>query len=312
MKWQIGKRKGSESADPNRPVALSQRARRRKWRTWRDALLLVAPFTILYIVLFLYPSGRVLQLSFTSAGLAGGGEYVGFANYERLLQDPLFWTSFRNTWYFVLLTVVPNTALGLIFALMVVRLTRLKSIVLAMFFLPYILPVSVVTLTWQWIMDRNFGIFNQIFGTSLAVFGNPIWAMPTVAFVTIWWTVGFNMLLFIAGLQGISKEYYEAASIDGANSLQIFRNVTWPLLWPITALVLTLQLIAQLKIFDQIYLLTGGGPFNSTVVLLMHVYREGFQRFNGGYASAISVILFIVILVASLVQYRFLRTGAAR
>ena len=284
---------------------------------WRDAFLLVAPFTILYAIFFLWPTVRVFQLSVTNAPLIGDGSFVGLANYERILNDPLFMRSVRNTLYFVLLTVVPNTAVGLILALMVVRLKRLRPPILAAFFLPFMLPVSVVTLIWLWMVDSNFGILQYILtyfnnGRPLAPFRNPDWAMPMVALVTVWWTVGFNMLLFIAGLQGISKEYYEAAALDGATGLQRFRHITWPLLWPITALVLTLQLIAQLKIFDQVYLLTGGGPFNSTIVMLQYVYREAFQQFRGGYASAISVALFIMIFVLSILQFTFLRGNRRR
>ena len=291
----------------------AQRSHRRKWRMWRDALLLVAPFFLLYLVFFLYPTFRVVQLSFTESPLIGEGRFIGFENYRTLLNDAMFWRSLRNTFYFVVLTVIPNTALGLVFALMVVRLKRLKSIVLAAFFLPFMLPVSVVTLIFQWLLNTQFGILQPLLqavtGENLAVFSDRNWAMPSVALITVWWTVGFNMLLFIAGLQGISKEYYEAASLDGATGAQIFRYVTWPLLWPITALVLTLQLIAQLKIFDQVYLLTNGGPFNSTLVTLLYMYREAFQRFDGGYSSTIAMALFVIILVASLLQYRFLRAG---
>ncbi len=283
---------------------------------WRDALLLITPFTLLYLIFFIFPTFRVFQLSFMEVPLiGGGGEYIGFENYRELMTDSRFWSSVRHTFYFVLLTVIPNTAMGLIFALMVVRLDRLKSLVLAAFFIPFMLPVSVVTLIWQWLLDSQFGILQNLFGLfgeRIAVFGDPNWAMPSVAFITVWWTVGFNMLLFIAGLQGIGKDYYEAASLDGATGLQIFRFVTWPLLWPITTLVLTLQLIAQLKIFDQVYLLTGGGPFNSTIVTLQYMYNEAFQSFNGGYSSTIAVALFIIILVVSLIQVRFLRSGGAR
>ncbi|MEM7737735.1 MAG: sugar ABC transporter permease [Deinococcota bacterium] len=286
---------------------------RRKWRMWRDALLFVTPFVLLYLLFFIYPTFRVFQLSLTEAPLIGEGRFIGLENYRRLMEDRLFWRSLRNTFYFVLLTVIPNTFVGLLFALMVIRLKRLRSVVLAAFFLPYMLPVSVVTLVWQWLLNPQFGILQPVFqlftGESIAVFTNRTWAMPSVAFITVWWTVGFNMLLFISGLQGISKEYYEAASLDGANGLQKFGYITWPLLWPITALVLMLQLIAQLKIFDQMYLLTGGGPFNSTMVTLQYMYREAFQRFDGGYSSTIAMALFIIILVASLLQYRFLRAG---
>ena len=289
---------------------------KRRRRMWRDAFLLVTPFLLLYLIFFIYPTYRVVQLSLTESPLIGDGVFIGLENYRTLFADAMFWKSLRNTFYFVVLTVIPNTFVGLMFALMVVRLNRLKSVVLAAFFLPFMLPVSVVTLIWQWLLNAQFGIMQPLFvaltGDTLAVFTDRNWAMPSVAFITVWWTVGFNMLLFIAGLQGISKEYYEAASLDGANGLQIFRSITWPLLWPITALVLTLQLIAQLKIFDQVYLLTGGGPFNSTMVILQYMYREAFQRFDGGYSSAIAMALFVIILVLSLLQYRFLNAGSAR
>jgi multiple sugar transport system permease protein len=288
--------------------------KKRKWRMWRNAFLLVAPFTLLYLLFFIYPTWRVLQLSLYDAQLIGGEPtFIGLENYRFLWEDPLFWRSVRNTLYFVLLTVIPNTAVGLVFALMVVRLKRLRSMVLAAFFLPNILPVSVVTLIFQWIFDSQFGIaqvaFQAFFDENIAVFANPNWAMPMVAFVTIWWTVGFNMLLFIAALQGISKDYYDAAALDGANDMQKFLYVTWPLLWPITTLVLTLQLILQLKIFDQVFLLTGGGPFNSTIVVLLYMYRQAFTRFDGGYSSTIAVALFFLILVVSIFQVRVLRSG---
>lgn len=289
---------------------------RRKRTMWRAAFLLVTPFAALYLVFFLYPTYRIVQLSLTDAPLIGPGNFVGLENFQRLLGDALFLRSLRNTFYFVLLSVVPNTALGLVFALMVVRLRSFRSTVLAAFFLPYMLPVSVVTLIWQWLLNTQFGIVQRAFGLfgegRVALFSSPTWAMPTVAFVTVWWTVGFNMLLFIAGLQGISKEYYEAAALDGATDAQTFRHITWPLLWPITALVLTLQLIAQLKIFDQIYLLTNGGPFNTTLVTLLYMYRQGFQSNNGGYAATVAVALFVIILFASLVQVRLLGMGARK
>lgn len=303
-------RQKRRKADETFSVAMKEpRSRRRKLLMWRDAALLVTPFMLLYLVFFIFPTLRVFQLSFTDAPLIGGGNFVGLANYKRLMGDFLFWKSLKNTGYFVLLTVIPNTLIGLMFALMVVRLKRLRSWVLAAFFLPNMLTVSVVTIIWQWILDSQFGVFNLLLGTKFAVFSSPDWAMPMIAFITIWWTVGFNMLLFIAGLQAIPKEYYEAASIDGATGNQVFFGITWPLLWPITALVLTLQLIAQLKIFDQVWLTTRGGPFNSTIVMLQFVYREAFQNFRGGYASAISIVLFLIIMVASILQFWILRSG---
>ncbi|BDP44166.1 sugar ABC transporter permease (plasmid) [Deinococcus aetherius] len=273
------------------------------------ALLMVAPFVLLYLVFLIYPSLRVLQLSLTNADLTGQGEYVGLSNYARLLREPTFWTALLNTLYFILLTVVPNTLVGLGLALLVTRLNRLKGLVLACFFLPYVLPVSVVTNIWNWVLDSNFGIVNTMTHSTVAWFQDPVWAMPAVAFVTIWWTVGFNILLFIAGLQNIPPEIYEAAALDGASGFRLFRSITWPNLWPVTSLVLLLQLIAQFKIFDQVYLLTAGGPFDKTLVLLLYSYREGFQQQHGGYASTIGVVLMVVILAASLLQSRVLGRG---
>lgn len=281
------------------------------------AVSLIAPFVATFALVFLYPTIRMIQLSFTDAPLIGEGEWVGLENYQRLLTDNLFYTSLINNGYFVLLTVVPTTVLALAIALMINRLSgRLQAFMLALFFLPYILPVSVVTEIWLWMLDFQFGVLQPVFelvtGKPVPVFKNPHWVMPMVAVVTIWWTNGFNVLLFIAGLRNIPGELYEAAALDGATRRQKFFRVTWPLLWPVTALVLTLQLILQLKIFDQVYLMSQGGPFNSSYVLLLKVYREAFQLNNGGYASAIALVLFVVIVVVSVLQFQVLRVRGAR
>jgi multiple sugar transport system permease protein len=229
----------------------------------------------------------------------------------------LFFTSVKNNVYFVLLTVIPTTVVALVIALMVTRLSgRLQALVLGMFFLPYVLPVSVVTEIWLWMLDFQFGVLQPVIaffaGEPVAVFKDPAWVMPTIAAVTIWWTNGFNVLLFIAGLRNIPAELYEAAALDGATPRQRFWRVTWPLLWPVTALVLTLQLILQLKIFDQVYLLSNGGPFNSSYVLLLQMYREAFQLNHGGYASAVAMVLFVIIVVVSVLQFQLLRIGGRR
>jgi multiple sugar transport system permease protein len=183
--------------------------------------------------------------------------------------------------------------------------------VLAAFFLPYVLPVSVVTTAAIWILDANFGILNFLTGTNISWFQDPLWAMPSIAAVTIWWTVGFNVLLFIAGLQSIPQEYYEAAALDGASGFRRFAHITCPLIWPVTTLVLVLQLILQFKIFDQVYLLTLGGPYNSTLVVLLYMYRQAFQQNRGGYGAAIALVLVVIITVAAIVQFRVLRASRA-
>jgi len=276
------------------------------------AYALLLPFLLIFSLVFLYPALRIAQLSVTDASLIGEGNFVGLENYRRLLADRLFWTSLKNNGYFLLLTVVPTTAIALAIALMVNRLKgRLQALVLMMFFLPYVLPVSVVTEIWAWMLDFQFGVLQPLIslvnGRPVPVFRNPNWVMPGIAVVTIWWTNGFNVLLFLAGLRNIPRELYEASALDGATRAQQFRRVTWPLLWPVTALVLTLQLILQLKLFDQVYLLSEGGPFNSSYVLLMMVYRTAFQLNQGGYASAVALVLFAVIVVLSVLQYQLLR-----
>lgn len=290
------------------PGALRVARQKGPWTAW----LLIAPFLFFYGLFLIYPAIRVCYLSLTTSDIAGQGGFVGIRNYVELLHDQEFWAAVKQTVYFVILTVVPNTAAGFFLALLVVRLKRLRLPVLSAFFLPFVLPVSVVTTGAVWILDANFGIFNYLFGTAVNWFQDPAWAMPAVAVVTVWWTVGFNMLLFISGLQNISADVYEAASIDGANGLQKFLNITCPLIWPVASLVLVLQLIAQFKIFDQVYLLTGGGPYNSTMVVLLYMYRQAFQQGRGGYASAVAVVLVLIMALVSAIQFRLLRTKRSK
>jgi multiple sugar transport system permease protein len=289
---------------------LDRRIRRRK--RWPIGWVFVAPFLFFYGVFLIYPAIQVCYLSLTNSDIAGQGGFVGLQNFVELMHDQDFWASIWHTLYFILLTVVPNTAVGFFLAILVVRLKRLRLAVLSAFFLPFVLPVSVVTTASLWMLDTNFGIINYLVQNSIAWFQDPVWAMPAVAVVTIWWTVGFNMLLFIAGLQNISPDVYEAASIDGANTFQQFISITCPLIWPVTSLVLVLQLIAQFKIFDQVYLLTQGGPYNSTMVVLLYMYRQAFQLNRGGYASAVAIVLVVIMLVISAIQFRLLQGRRAK
>jgi multiple sugar transport system permease protein len=288
-------------------VATPSMQQRRRRKRWPLGWVFVAPFLFFYGVFLIYPAIQVCYLSLTNSDIAGQGNFVGLQNYINLIGDQEFWASVGHTVYFVILTVVPNTAMGFFLALLVVRLKRLRLAILSAFFLPYVLPVSVVTTAALWILDTNFGIANYLFGIAIAWFQDPTWAMPAVAAVTVWWTVGFNMLLFLAGLQNISPDVYEAASIDGATAFRQFIHITCPLIWPVTSLVLVLQLIAQFKIFDQVYLLTLGGPYNSTLVVLLYMYRQAFQQNRGGYASAVAIALVVIMVLISAIQFRLLQ-----
>jgi multiple sugar transport system permease protein len=271
----------------------------------------------IYAWLFIYPTVQMVLLTFTNAPLIGAGEWTGLRNYERLLEDRTFIRSIWNTFYFVLLTVVPGTAVALIIAMMVHRLKGwLQSAILAAFFLPFILPVSVVYLIWQWIFDPTFGIaqhfFTATYGESIPVFRRPEWFLPMVGLVTVWWTNGFSILLFLAGLKAIPPEIYESAALDNANRWRVFWRITWPLIWPVTALVATIQLILQLKIFDQVYLFSLGGRTAPTMVMLQYVYEQAFVQNRGGYGATVALALFVFIVVVSVLQFTALRARGAR
>lgn len=276
------------------------------------AFALLAPFVVVYGILFVYPTINMVLLTFTKAPLIGEGEWTGFKNYTKFFKDRLFIAAVLNTFYFVLLSVIPSTILGLFIAMGVNRLKGwAQSVILACFFVPYILPVSVVYRIWGWMLDSQFGIAQypiaMLTGENVPIFRTLPLFMPAVAWITVWWLIGFNVLLFIAGLRNISAEIYEAARLDGATSGQIFRRITWPLIWPITVLVATIQLILQLKIFDQVYLFAQGGRTDSTIVMVQLIYRSAFQKNQGGYGATVAFILFLLIVVLSVLQYQLLR-----
>lgn len=281
------------------------------------AAVLVAPFVLIFGWMFIYPTLQMVQLSFTKSPLIGAGEWVGFDNYIRMFGDRTFWTAIWNTAYFVLLTVVPGTAVAMIIALMVSRLNGwIQSIILAMFFLPYILPVTVVYLIWDWMLNIQFGIAQYVIeplaGKRTNVWRTIPWFMPMAALLTIWWTNGFSILLFLAGLRNIPRELYEAAALDGATRWQIFRSITWPLIWPVTVLCLTIQLILQLKIFDQVYLFSTGGRPNDNLVLVYYVFQRAFQSDQGGRAAAVAVVLFVIVMVVSVLNFQLTRLSGGR
>jgi multiple sugar transport system permease protein len=218
----------------------------------------------------------------------------------------------------VVLSVIPSTLLGLVVALGVNRLKGwTQSVALAAFFLPYILPVSVVFRIWAWMFDKDFGVAQYVIapmngGQHLSVFRTLPLFMPAVAFVTIWWLIGFNVLLFIAGLRNISSEIYEAAGLDGASRWTQFTRITWPLIWPVTVLVFTIQLILQLKIFDQVYLFAANVRTDATMVMVQYIFKQAFQMNKGGLAAAAAVVLFALIVILSVLQFQLLKARGAR
>lgn len=281
------------------------------------ALPLVAPFVLVYGALFVWPSIQMVAMSFTDGGLINVGQWVGGNNYARLFGDRKFWVAVVNTLYFVGMTVVPGTLIGLALAMLVNRLKGFwQAVALAAFFIPYILPVTTVTSIAWWLTDPNVGPLGWINhgsnGARLVVWRNIRAFLPGVAILTIWWSVGFNVLIFLAGLRALPHELYEAARLDGASRWNSFVYLTWPLIWPVTAVVLTIQLILQLKVFDQVFLMLAGGQTNATMVLVQYIYTVAFQGNQGGYGATVAVALFALVLVVSVMQFQLIRLRSAR
>jgi multiple sugar transport system permease protein len=276
-----------------------------------SATLLLLPFMAAFLLFFLLPALQTLYLSLTESSLTRTSAFVGLANYGTLVHDPSFWSSLGNTFYFSLLTVVPLTALGLVMALLVDHFTNRHggagAWLQGAFFLPYVLPISVMTLIADWMLQPTSGIVNRLLGIERAWFADVDWAMPVVALATIWWTVGFNMLMFIAGLRNIPREQYEAAALDGARGFQVFRHITWPALLPVTVTALVLQLIASLKVFGQTYIMTTGGPFNTTRVTLHYMYETAFTQSDAGYAAAVAMAFMFIVVALGVAQALLLR-----
>jgi multiple sugar transport system permease protein len=281
----------------------------------RDALpawLLLAPFLAAFGLFFFLPALETLWLSLTESSLTRTSAFVGLDNYHTLLNDPSFWDSVGNTFYFSLLTVIPLCALGLLMAMLVDRFTRVQGWLQGTFFLPFVLPISVMTLIADWMLQPSSGVVNHILGGQRAWLADPHWALPAVAIGTIWWTVGFNMLLFLAGLRNIPAELYEAAALDGARGFTLFRTITWPALRPVATTALILQMIASLKVFGQTYILTSGGPFNTTRVALHYMYETAFTQSDAGYAAAVAMAFVAIVVLLSLLQVWLVRFLAGR
>lgn len=230
---------------------------------------------------------------------------------EGAWYDALFWTSFGNTVLFVMLSTptIVGVALGL--ALVLSRAGRLVGVLRAAFFAPYVLSVAVLTLIWGFLLNPDLGLIARALTflglDPISWLTDPTLALPAIVVVTLWWTMGFNLVLFIAGLQDIDPPLYEAASLDGAGAWDKFRHITLPGLRRTIVLVVVLQVIASFQIFGQVFILTRGGPANSTRVLIQHIYESGFREFRLGYAAAQSLFLFIIMLGASAVQLRLFR-----
>ena len=226
-------------------------------------------------------------------------------------SDSQFWPSFGNTLVFVIFSTPVIVGAGLALALALNREGRLVGLLRTLFFAPYVLSVAVLTLIWAFLLNPQLGLIGELWASlgleRVSWLNDPSLAMPAIIVVTLWWTVGFNIVLFLAGLQDIDRSQYEAASLDGAGSKELFWYITVPGLRRTTLLVVVLQIIASFQIFGQVYILTRGGPNGATRVSIQHIYESAFRDAELGYASAMSVVLFVVMVAVSALQFRFMR-----
>jgi multiple sugar transport system permease protein len=277
------------------------------------ALGFLAPFLVLYLAFIIGPTLYGLLMSFFDTSLVKPGlsSFAGFGNYAEALQSGDFWSSLWHTLWFTILTTPPLIVLAFVFALLADRARHGRWFFRLAFFAPYILPSAVVALIWIFVYTPGLGLIEAglttIGITSPNWLGDPSWAMPSLAITTIWWTLGFNFVLYLAGLQEIPRDLYEASAMDGASPWQQIRRITIPMLGRTTTLVAVLQVIASLKVFDQMYIMTSGGPNFATRSILQYVYDEGFTNFRVGYAAAVSMLFFLVVLLVSAVWFALVR-----
>jgi multiple sugar transport system permease protein len=278
--------------------------------------IFIAPAVIFFCLLLVYPILFGFLLSFQDWNLlAREASFVGLGNYAKALRDPLFRKSLWNTVYYTLMTIPPTVILSLILALMInSRLIRYKSLFRVLYFVPVVTSMVAISFVWKWMYNPRYGLINlaleAVGFTGQSWLSSPTLALPSVAIMMIWQSVGFYMVLFIAGLQGIPETLYEAATIDGANRWQTFSYITLPLLNPTIVFILITSVINSFQVFVPVFVMTSsttgepGGPLNSTRVLVYHLYSIAFRNLDMGYGSAIAFILFAILLIVTVLQFK--------
>ena len=272
-----------------------------------SGLLFVLPFLTAYVVILIYPLLMGMALSLQRVDLFGGGRFVGLDNYARLFADETFLRSILNTFALALMIVPLLTVLALGLALALNRATRGAAIFRGVFFSSSVLSVTIVTLIWRFVLAPDAGLLGEtaqaIGAEPIPFLSHPTWSLWALAITTIWWSIGLPMMLFLAGLQQIPGDVYEAAALDRASRWTTFWRVTLPALRRTVVLVVMLQTAAQLQIFGQAQLLTGGGPGGATRTMVLFIFESAFARWELGYATAAAEILFLLIVLLTLTQY---------
>lgn len=267
------------------------------------AWLFILPALLGTIIFIIIPVFCSFGLSFMKWDLLNPMEFVGFKNYTDIFSDAVFFKILLNTIVFAISTSVFGVIIPLILAAVINSKVRGSEFYKTTYFLPFITPMIVIGIVWEWIFDPNIGLLNHILHLHINWLYDVVFAMPALIFVSVWKLIGYNMIIFLSAFGGIPQNIYEAAKIDGANPIQTFFNVTVPMLSPTIFFVIIITAISSFQVFDLIYLMTQGGPFDSTNVLVYSIYQNAFEYFNVGRASAIAYVLFFIILVLTLIQW---------
>lgn len=263
----------------------------------------ILPALIGTFIFIIIPVLCSFGLSFVKWDLLNPIQFVGLANYKEIFSEPLFYKILNNTIVFALATSLFGVIIPLVLASILNSKIRGSEFYKTAYFLPFITPMIVIGVVWEWIFDPNIGLLNHVLHLHINWLYDTHFAMPSLIIVSVWKLIGYNMVIFLSALSGISQSMFEAAKIDGANSYQTFKNVTIPLLSPTIFFVVIITAISSFQVFDLIYLMTQGGPLDSTNVLVYAIYKNAFEYFNVGKASAIAYVLFTIILVLTLVQW---------
>lgn len=285
----------------------------RKSHSDKEAYLMILPAYLIFIVFILIPIGMVLYYSFTDFNMYQIPKFQGFKNYIRLFQDGEFFASVKNTLLYTVTTLTIQLALGLLLAVFLYRKSRAVPIFRTALYLPNIMSMVCVSMVWLWIYNPNFGLLNNL----LKIIGispqkwliNPDQAMLCIIIIGIWKSCGYSMVIFLGGLTGIPTSLYEAAELDGAGPIRRFLSITWPMLQPTTFFLLVTGIVNSFAVFEQVNIMTDGGPLNQTTTIVHQIYRRGFLEFKMGYASAMAVLLLAFSLIVTMLVFKFGNKG---
>lgn len=283
-----------------------------RYREARSGYLFTLPTLIYIIFIFFMPAIYTIVLSMNSWSIRGFGGFVGLQSYSELLRDPLFRKSLVNTLLFALMSVPGTVIFGLLAALAFQSRTRLplRNLYKALYFLPLIVSLVAVAFVWRWMFNPSIGLLNNILRSmglpEQGWLNDTAQVLPSLSIMYIWARMGFAMVIFVAGLEGIPQDYYDAAAIDGASNWQKFRHMTFPLLNPQIVLVIILEMITALRTFDLPYIAAGGGPIHASRTVVLHIYDSAFQYLRMSTAAAAAIVLFVLILTLTLLQRRLL------